>query len=412
MASANWMNATTHKAGAMKKHLGQQERENGNHSNPDIDKALTPNNYTIGCNSFTEALERMKERTKEVDEVKPPKRVKKDRVTCCFIEIPCPDVLTQQGRADEFFQQAFKVMQGYFGDKNVHGGFVHKDERHEYTDKDGSRKMSLEHMHTLVSAYTEEKGINGKAFETKARLRAFNKELDDMCVREFGIKYNTGEKPEHKSVERLKEETALRAEADRLKAEINQTLLNSVPPYEPKPYPEKPSLPEEYQDQNEPINGYPDYSWRYKQTEKKREKWKKGRSKEQARIDEQYRQDFTAVDHENELSRQAWDSKYMTADNLAKVAQEQSVKAQELAEREQAVSRKERQVEQAQRQVEQKVQALFDNRVQEMFGSVPTKREQRLEDFCSDLKLKDGTTALERFEQQEKQLRKGQFRGR
>ena len=87
-------------------------------------------------------------------------------------------------------------------------------------------------------------------------------------------------------------------------------------------------------------------------------------------------------------------------------------KAQELAEREQAVSRKERQVEQAQRQVEQKVQALFDNRVQEMFGSVPTKREQRLEDFCADLKLKDGTTALERFEQQEKQLRKGQFRGR
>ena len=223
MASANWLKATTQKAGAMKRHLGQKERENGNHSNTNINTFLSKQNYSIGCSDYPEALERMKARTKEVDAIQPPKRIRKDRVTCCFIELPCPDRITQVGFSDLFFQKAFKVMQDFFGTENVHGGFIHKDERHEYIDKDGKRKMSLEHMHTLISAYTKEKGINGKAFETKGRLRAFNKALDDMCIREFGISLNTGETPERKSVERLKEETALRREADKLKDEIAES---------------------------------------------------------------------------------------------------------------------------------------------------------------------------------------------
>lgn len=222
MASANWLKATTQKAGAMKKHLGQKERENGNHSNQDINISLSKQNYSIGCSDYSIALERMKTRTKEVDEVQPPKRIRKDRVTCCFIELPCPDELTQQGRSDEFFHKAYKVIQNFFGDSNVHGGFVHKDERHEYTDKDGKQRMSLEHMHTLVSAYTKEKGINGKAFETKARLRAFNKALDEMCVREFGVHLNTGERADRKSVETLKQESEARQELGELNKRIGE----------------------------------------------------------------------------------------------------------------------------------------------------------------------------------------------
>lgn len=222
MASANWLKATTQKAGAMKKHLGQKERENGNHSNQDINISLSKQNYSIGCSDYSIALERMKTRTKEVDEVQPPKRIRKDRMTCCFIELPCPDELTQQGRSDEFFHKAYKVIQNFFGDSNVHGGFVHKDERHEYTDKDGKQRMSLEHMHTLVSAYTREKGINGKAFETKARLRAFNKALDEMCAREFGVHLNTGERADRKSVETLKQESEARQELGELNKRIGE----------------------------------------------------------------------------------------------------------------------------------------------------------------------------------------------
>lgn len=54
MASANWMKATTQKAGAMKKHLEQSERENGNHSNKHINPELSKQNYAIGCDSYAE----------------------------------------------------------------------------------------------------------------------------------------------------------------------------------------------------------------------------------------------------------------------------------------------------------------------------------------------------------------------
>lgn len=221
VASANWMKATTQKAGAMKKHLGQKERETGNHSNLHIDRLLSSLNYSLGCSDYSEALERMKVRTKTVDQVHPPLRVRKDRVTCCFLEIPCPRELTESGRSDEFFKQVYEVMKAFFGPENVHGGFVHKDEVHDYVDEKGASRVSLEHLHGLVSAYTDEKGINGKAFETKARLRAFNQALEDMCVREFGIPFNTGEKPGRKSVERLKLETELRQEAASLSMEAD-----------------------------------------------------------------------------------------------------------------------------------------------------------------------------------------------
>ena len=221
MASANWMKATTQKAGAMKKHLGQTERIQGNHSNKDIDKSLSINNYSIGCCDYAEALASMKRRTKEVDAVIPPKRIRKDRVTCCFIELPCPRRLTQCGQSDDFFKLAYDELCAFFGNENVHGGFVHKDEVHRYVDKDKKMRVSMEHMHVLVSAYTTEKGINGKAFETKSRLKTLNDNLDDMCVKQFGVKLNTKETPEHKSVERLKEETKLRNDAFLLQCDVN-----------------------------------------------------------------------------------------------------------------------------------------------------------------------------------------------
>lgn len=220
MASANWMKATMQKAGAMKKHLGQQEREYGNHSNEHIDKTLSSLNYAIGCNDYNDALIRMRERTKSVDEVMPPLKVRKDRVVCCFLELPCPRVLTELGMSDEFFLKAHKIYTEFFGAENTHGTFVHKDEVHEYTAKDGTVQVSCEHAHTLVSAYTEEKGINGKAFETRAKIKTLNKALDDMCVREFGIHLNTGETPQRKSVETLKQESLAK---DNLK-ELNEKL--------------------------------------------------------------------------------------------------------------------------------------------------------------------------------------------
>lgn len=220
MASANWMKATRQGAGAMKKHLNQEDRVKGEHGNKHIAPELTRYNYTLDTKDYMESLRRLTARTKAVDQILPPKRKRQDRVTCCFIELPCPDAIRQQGRSDDFCVTMYQQLQIFFGKENVHGGFVHKDEIHDYYNKDGSKTTSLEHMHVLVSAYTPEKGINGKAFETKARLNALNKALDQTCLREFGIRLNTDETPQHKTVERLKEESELRQEAAELREAI------------------------------------------------------------------------------------------------------------------------------------------------------------------------------------------------
>lgn len=240
MASVDWKKMTTQTAGAMKRYLGQYEREHGNHSNEHINKELSHQNYCIGCDDFSDAFTAMKKRVAEVDKLHPPERNRKDRKTACFLEIPCPNEIRLQGKSDDFFAKSFELMQNFFGKENVHGGFVHKDELHEYRDKDGSIKMSMEHMHLLVSAYAEwqqkdrktgemveRKGINGKNFETRPRLNKLNDMMQEMCQREFGVSFNTGEKPQKKSVERLKTESALREKADALRDEVS-TLTERV----------------------------------------------------------------------------------------------------------------------------------------------------------------------------------------
>ena len=224
MASVNWMKMTGQKASSMSKHMDKDERAEHEHANKDIQRDLTEQNYTIGCSSWKEAVAKNKERVAAVDAVQPPKRVKKDRVTAVSLEVPCPKEIEQAGRAREFFEKVFEKMQQYFGKANVQGGVVHVDEVHTYTDRaaDGSlyKRESLQHMHTLITPYTREKGVNGKAFETRERLKGFNNGIDKMVREEFGIAFNTGELAKHKTVEQLKTEGALLEAQQELEATI------------------------------------------------------------------------------------------------------------------------------------------------------------------------------------------------
>lgn len=224
MASVNWMKVSTQKAGAMYTHMDNKARASHNHSNQEIDRTKTKLNYSIGSASWGDAMKRLKERTAEVDAVKPPLRVKKDRVTGCVLEFACPQAIMDMGRSDEFFARMHSLFQQEFGEKNVHGTFVHKDEIHEYTDSvTHEKRSSLEHAHTLVSVYTEEKGINGKAFESRERLKKLNKAVNEMCVQIFGIEYNTHETPRHQKVEDMKLESRLasmREECRDLQAQV------------------------------------------------------------------------------------------------------------------------------------------------------------------------------------------------
>lgn len=383
MASVNWMKATTQKASGLKKHLGQTERENGTHSNEHIDRELSHQNYAIGCNDYAEALAQMKARTKEVDEVLPPKRVRKDRVTCCFLELPCPREITEQDKSDEFFLKAHQLYEEFFGKENTHGTFVHKDEVHEYTAKDGSTQMSLEHAHTLVSAFVEGKGINGKAFETRAKIKALNTAMDEMCVREFGMHLNTGERAGRKSVETLKQESEARQEL----GELNKRILET----DEKVITAEGTLEE--------VNAQIDVA----NKNLKKVLDKKARASEIKRsIFDRETQSYhiNMLDRTRAIGSEAYDDL-----KKANEIMQQAVAIQIRAERkEKAIELLYQQAEREhkkQQELCEKIERKIEERARELFYGVQTSREKRLEDFCKKVKFKDGKSILDVFTEQE-----------
>jgi len=242
MASADWLKLTSPHAAGMGKHLDPEKRLASEHSNRDIDKSKSHLNITIGCETYSEALTAMRKRVKEVDKLYPPLKKKKadERVIAEMIEIKCPAEIAEKGveAVYDFFKGIYEIEQEFFGAENVHGGFGHLDEIHEYTDKDGTKKISLPHIHTLVSCYCEweepvkvkgkktdevrqRQGINGKNFEKKPRYNQLNQKIDEYCLEHYGITYTKGKGKEAghgKRVEQLKAEEKLH----QLQAELNK----------------------------------------------------------------------------------------------------------------------------------------------------------------------------------------------
>lgn len=228
MASAGWVKLTSPHAAGLKKHLEPEERLKVNHSNTNIDNSKSHLNITIGCNSYKEALAAMRSRVKQVDKDYPPLKKKKtdERVIAEMIEIKCPAEIVQRGydAVCAYFKGVYTILQQFFGSENVHGCFVHFDEIHAYTDKDGITQTSLPHGHFLVSAYCEwqervivngektneirqRQGINGKNFEKRPRYNQLNKLIDEYCMEHYEIAYTKGKGKEPgygKSVEELK----------------------------------------------------------------------------------------------------------------------------------------------------------------------------------------------------------------
>lgn len=436
MASVNWMKATAQKAGGLRKHLGQAERVGGNHSNEHIDKELSHQNYAIGCSDYAEALKQMKERTRGVDKVLPPKRVRKDRVTCCFLELPCPRAITEQGKSDEFFRKAHEIYAEFFGKENVHGTFVHKDEVHEYTAKDGSLRTSLEHAHTLVSAFVAGKGINGKMFETRAKIKALNAIMDKMCIREFGVHLNTGERAERKSVETLKQESEARQELGSLNKRLGELQRAEKESRDKVLKADKKATEAEIrastaeqrakaaeQRTTTAENKLQEVNAQYDVANKGLKKVldKKARASEIKRsIFDRKVQRY----HANmlESTRQIGNEAYRNLNEANKAMQEAVVVQQRAERKEQAIDPLYRQASAAHQQAEQerkKAKALREQQedlieeraevrasemVSEIMQGTPLEKLDRMRAYLDSLEFSDGTTALERFEEQEQKL--------
>lgn len=223
MASVNVKKYTASGARGMAVHFDDIKRKEMNHANPHIDKDMTERNYWIGANSYNGVLYKLKERQLELDKLKPPKRLKADRITCAGITVPIPRVLTERGQADDFARDSYEVLERVFGADNVHGMTVHKDEVHDYIDpKTKETCTSLEHGHAFITPEDPEKGLNAKACLNKQKLRDLQKAMNDMCFERYGIEYNTHEIARNLAVEELKT-ASIRAEQELLQEKLSLT---------------------------------------------------------------------------------------------------------------------------------------------------------------------------------------------
>ena len=228
----------------LSKHYDEDCRIRLEHSNPHINKELTPYNMFINCESYQDAVEKIQKFIKETDKKIPPKRVKKDRVVMAAIEIPIPDDISQLGYEKEriFSEKAIKFLKEKLKVPEIIG-FVHVDERHNYPDPlTHQQRMSLSHIHCYVPAYTEEHGINGKHFFGIQNLNysELNREFDSYIQQEFGIQYMNGNEYLGLNVETLKKISENTEKHDNeLKQElgIHQSIIDKgqMPAIETKP---------------------------------------------------------------------------------------------------------------------------------------------------------------------------------
>ena len=184
--------------GNLRLHIDPEERKSHGHDNKDIDVTKTDQNYSFGCSSWDECTEALRKRNDEVDRMIPPQRLRSDRVIAVGTCIYVPDGLPEE-KEPEFFKYVYDCMLEKYGPENVHAGFVHVDEKHEYINyKTGRIEESKNHMHVYMSPYTAEKGINGSAFVTKNMLKDMQFDLDAKVYEKFGVhmvRYPEGKSP-------------------------------------------------------------------------------------------------------------------------------------------------------------------------------------------------------------------------
>lgn len=236
MASIDCAKYTSGQVGGLKVHFDQDKRLECDHENPHIDKNKTHLNSFLDCSGYSEMLRRQRERVANVDELHPPERVRKDRITAVMMEIPVPKSISDKGLTETFLRDIYAMIGKMIGKENMCGMTVHRDEIHDYIDHGGKVRTSLEHGHAMVVPYAhwtaketvygadgkpmrdehgkilkqdvKREGVNAKHFLTRSFLQKLQDRTQEMVLERYGISYQTSQEPLHMTVEELKQESA------------------------------------------------------------------------------------------------------------------------------------------------------------------------------------------------------------
>lgn len=212
MASVNWTKMkTAQQVKAVLRHDCKDTREAAKtHTNADLNKDLTGQNYGVG-DTYDTAREAF---LKRLEEVTAGKTVRKDAVVGVGFSIPAPADLPEEKEKD-WFNRVYEILGEKYGKDNICCFAVHVDEQHEYIDPD-SKESRMSRSHAQGVMVPEVGGrLCAKEFVSRARMISINNEIDKMSQEEFGVKFMDGSQAKSRgSVETLKQRSA-RLQIDR-----------------------------------------------------------------------------------------------------------------------------------------------------------------------------------------------------
>lgn len=206
MASVNWMKMkTAQQVKAVLRHDCKDTREAAKtHTNADLNKDLTGQNYGVG-DTYDTAREAF---LKRLEEVTAGKTVRKDAVVGVGFSIPAP-VDLPEAREKDWFNRVYEILGEKYGKDNICCYAVHEDERHEYIDPD-SKESRMSRSHAQGVMVPEVGGrLCAKEFVSRARMIEINNVIDEMSKQEFGVQFMDGTKKKSRgSVETMKQRSA------------------------------------------------------------------------------------------------------------------------------------------------------------------------------------------------------------
>lgn len=227
MAAPQWAGGkckSLQKVKAWFRHNDKDRREEGQHTNPHIDKSKTKDNFTYRGLSYKQMCEVFDGLLASVD-VGRESTGKNARVLLQTVILYPPKGLTRTQEVD-WFMEAGKVLEARYG-KNLIEIQFDMDEEHEYIDKaTGEKVMSRNHGHARLFPEVNGK-LNAKEFSSRAEIKALNHALDVMSVQKFGVHMMDGTgKKGGTSVEALKA-ASLRVEVEQLE-ERRDTIIHDA----------------------------------------------------------------------------------------------------------------------------------------------------------------------------------------
>lgn len=198
------------------RHCDKFERIVDGHRNQEINKDLTDNNTQLPDRPYHKVCMMYETKIKYLDTL-PNANMRKDRVTCFGLEIPCPADL-KESMQPAWFQDVFEIICGQYDIDNVLQYYVHYDEVHTYAHAEtGLWTKSRVHAHCLIIPEHEGR-LCGKWFSSRENMIKLNNAIHDLTLLKYGVQFMDGSKKGSiKRVEQLKHESDAKAFEKKLK---------------------------------------------------------------------------------------------------------------------------------------------------------------------------------------------------